>query len=738
MKLKAQKILKETFGYGEFRPFQEDIILSILNKRDTLAIMPTGAGKSICYQIPALIFDGLTIVVSPLISLMKDQVDQMKDYNIPAIMLNSSLDAAEYSNNIRSILQNSVRLLYIAPETLTKVDITNMLSKVKVECIAIDESHCISEWGHDFRPEYRALGNLRKKFRSAVWLALTATATQRVREDIIKNLGLNDPNRFIAPFNRENLFLEVKRKNNSFKQVLEFLKRFKDQSGIIYCLTRNSVDSLYERLLEYGYSVKPYHAGLTDEERKKNQELFLKDDVQIITATIAFGMGIHKSNIRFVVHYDLPKSIESYYQEIGRAGRDGLPAHCLLLYSFSDVYKIKYFIDQKTDETEKRAAQIHLNSMIGYAESGSCRRTPLLTYFGEDYRADNCTACDNCTSPESVKADITIQAQMFLSCIKRVNENFGINHIIDILRGSESQKIMNFNHHKLSTYGIGKEYSKRYWQEMARIFIQLGLIFQDMDNFGALKVHPAGYDAMTGKQKVYGSEPDEADDHQDTQKEALKETIEYNEELFNILRKKRKELANIANIPPYIIFSDKTLIEMASYYPQHKTSLMDIHGIGSTKYEKYGEIFLNIIVEFCQSSNILEIIKSKPAVRNREKIYKYRIIGDEFNSGTPIKGIMSKFNIKLSTVLNHFYDYIMNGFKLKSEGLSEFLPLEKDVESRVLDLFDSLGAEQLKPVFEALGGNVDYEILSAYRIYFLCDQIKKTAEKHFILNNTTV
>ncbi len=722
MKTKAGKILKEVFGYDEFRPFQEDIILSVLNKRDTLAVMPTGAGKSICYQVPALIFEGLTIVVSPLISLMKDQVDQLNEYNIPAVMLNSSLDPGVYKSNIDLIRSKNVKLLYIAPETLSKQGILSLLSEANIECVAIDESHCISEWGHDFRPEYRALGKLREKFRSSVWLALTATATGRVINDIIKNLGFKDPNNFIAPFNRENLFLEAKHKNNTFSQVIKFLKHFPDQSGILYCLTRSSVDDLYARLLEYGYSVKPYHAGLSDEDRKQNQELFLKDEIQIIVATIAFGMGVHKSNIRFVVHCDLPKSIESYYQEIGRAGRDGLPARCLLLYSFSDAYKIKYFIDQKKDETEKRAARNHLNAMIAYAESGLCRRIPLLTYFGEDYRQENCASCDNCTAPAQQKSDITIPAQMFLSCVKRVNETFGISHIIDILRGSKSAKVLKFNHHKLSTHGIGKEYSKAYWQNMCRQFIQLGLISQDEDKFGVLKITSAGYDVMTGKEKAYGIIPDEVE------REYTEKLAEYDRELFDILSSKRREIAHTAGVPPYVVFSDKTLAEMASYYPRHKSSLMDIHGIGSGKYEKYGEIFLELIDEYCRVHNIEERIKPKTNIQNPGKVYKYQVIGNEYNNGLSVPAIMNKYNIKPQTVFNHLYDYISNGYRLKPGGLSEFLNLEQDAEQRILVLFESLGTERLGPVFEALDSAVDYETISVYRVYYLSEGYTKNAE----------
>jgi len=712
---KARSLLKETFGYDEFRPLQEEIILSVLNKRDTVVLMPTGGGKSLCYQIPALLFDGLTVVVSPLISLMKDQVDQLRELGIPAVMLNSSLDPEVYYDNIRLIRENSVKLLYVAPETLLKPDIIRLLSSTTLECIAVDEAHCISEWGHDFRPEYRRLAGMKERFPSAACMALTATATERVRSDIIANLGFTEPNNFIASFNRENLFFQVLPKQNSFRQLLDFLKKFPDQSGIVYCFSRNGVDALAARLAEYGYSVKPYHAGLPDEARRNNQELFIRDEIQIIVATIAFGMGIHKSNIRFVVHYDLPKSIESYYQETGRAGRDGLPALCLLLYSYSDIHKIRYFINQKENETELRMAQLHLDALVDYAETAGCRRIPLIRYFGEDYREERCGMCDNCEKPSDSLIDVTVLAQKFLSCAKRVNERFGINHCIDILRGSESEKILKFNHQELSTYGIGKELSKKQWQHLSRQFIRNGLIMQDAGDFGTIKVTPRGHDVLRGAITVAGSLYDEKSEN------GGKITAEYDRELFELLRRKRKELADAANVPAYIIFSDRSLAEMATYYPQHKSSMLDIHGVGVNKYDNYGEQFLGLIRYYCEGRNIEEKIKKGCAKKNGS-LYKYKTIGDRYNGGRSIRDIMNDNSIKLSTVLNHLYDYLMNGFTIKPDGLSEYIRRGKDEEKALFEAFDRLGAERLKPVFEAFDGRIDYDTLSAYRLLYLCNR----------------
>ncbi len=599
----ANKILKETFGYDEFKSLQEEIIKSVLDKKDTLVLMPTGGGKSVCYQIPAMLFKGLTIVVSPLISLMKDQIDQLRILNIPAVMLNSSLDLEEYHENKNLVRNSRIKLLYVAPETLVKPDISGMLFSLQVDCIAIDEAHCISEWGHDFRPEYRQIVKFRKKIPSAVCVALTATATERVRNDILKNLEMKDSNSYIASFNRENLFFQVIPKQNSMQQTLEFLNKFPSQSGIIYCFSRNQVDTLSEKLLEHGYSVRPYHAGLSDEQRKRNQELFIRDEVQIVVATIAFGMGIHKTNVRFVIHHDLPKSIESYYQETGRAGRDGLPANCLLLYSYSDIRKIKYFIDQKENDNEKKIANHHLASLIDYAESTSCRRIPLIKYFGEDYSVKNCGACDNCTGSAVPMEDVSVKAQMFLSCVRRTDERFGMNHVIDILRGSESKKIIDFGHHKLPTWGIAKDYSKKYWLHLARQFIREGALIQDADNFGILKITQRGFSIMKGTEKIQAPV---MDDIKKTDKSQKRIEQDHDTELFNILRKKRKELADEENIPPYIIFSDRTLIEMTVYFPQQKSSMMNIYGVGLNKYERYGSIFIRIIREYCTINDLKE------------------------------------------------------------------------------------------------------------------------------------
>jgi ATP-dependent DNA helicase RecQ len=602
----AKTILKSVFGYEEFRSLQQEIIENVLKRKDSLVIMPTGGGKSLCYQIPALIFKGLTIVVSPLISLMEDQVSQLTALGIDAVVLNSTLSSKEYQENITRIMGNEIRLLYLAPETLLMKKTLALLSSLQIDCFTIDEAHCISEWGHDFRPEYRKLIEIRKHFPKAVCVALTATATPRVQQDIKKSLHFKKSDNFIAGFNRKNLLLQIVPKTQPTEQTLEFIKKFPNQSGIIYCLARRQVDELTEVLAKEGFSVKPYHAGLSDLERQENQKRFIRDDVQIMVATIAFGMGINKPNIRFVLHYDLPQNIESYYQQIGRAGRDGLHAICLFLFGYGDIQKIKFFISQK-EENEQRKAALHLNAIIGLAETDECRRIPLLQYFGEDYKTPKCEMCDNCLSEKKARVNVTIPAQQFLSCMKRTGEVFGAGHIIDVLRGSKAQNVLKRNHHELSTYGIGKEYSKKQWFHLSRQFIQKELIFQDME-FGSLRLTPKAWEVLRENQDVFAR----VEEEQKKQPQHEAADYIYDHDLFELLRQKRKKLADASNLPPYIVFPDKTLIEMATYFPQSREIMMELHGVGSVKFERYGQTFLDLICKHCQKHQIDE--KSKHTI----------------------------------------------------------------------------------------------------------------------------
>jgi len=713
----TKHILKQVFGYDEFRPLQSEIIANVLNRHDTLVIMPTGGGKSLCYQIPGLLFPGLTIVVSPLISLMKDQVEQLIQAGAPAAFLNSSLSLEEYRRTVQAVKDRTVKLLYMAPEALLRPNMLTLLSSLNIDCLTIDEAHCISEWGHDFRPEYRQIAEVRGRFPDAVCVALTATATPRVREDIKTSLGFRDSNEFVGSFNRENLFIRVARKIDPLSQTIEFIEEFPGQSGIIYCFSRRQVDDLSEILALRGYSVRPYHAGMSDADRNENQERFIKDDVQLMVATIAFGMGIDKPNVRFVVHYDLPKNMEGYYQEIGRAGRDGLPAHCLLLFSYADIQKIKHFINQKNSH-EQRIANIHLNAFLGFIETEMCRRIPLLDYFGESYTQKNCGACDNCLTDEKDLTDITIPAQKFLSCVKRTGERFGAGHIIDVLRGSKAKKVLRLGHDKLSTYGVGQEYSRKEWFHLSRQFIQKKLLLQDME-FGGLSLTDKAWKVMRGEEKVLGRLDEQRAEP------AIQEDRDYDKALFDLLEKERKRLADASNVPPHVIFPDRTLMEMATFFPQSKTSLMTIHGVGAVKLDTYGPLFMDIIGEYCKAHGIKETGRNTPQPHVRRPVSTakklYHMIGGLFNAGASVTQIMERFNIKQGTVIDHLYTYAQEGHEL-AESADAFLSmstLAPEEKKAVLKRFEDLGCYRLRPVFDAFDGAVDYEELKILRLHYV-------------------
>ncbi len=716
--LTPQSILKDTFGYDTFRPLQREVIENIMAHRDTLAVMPTGGGKSLCYQIPALLFDGLTVVVSPLIALMKDQVEQLRAAGVPALFLNSSLQPDEYQQNMAWVRDGSVRLLYVAPETLLTPRLFDLLSSVKVDLLTIDEAHCISEWGHDFRPEYRQLAEVRKRFPQAVCLALTATATARVRADIKSSLGFSQHNEFVASFNRENLYIEVRPKQDAAIQTLRFLERFKDQSGIIYCFSRKQVDELAYYLERHGHKARPYHAGLEDDERRRNQEAFIRDDIQIIVATIAFGMGINKPDVRFVLHYDLPKSIEGYYQEIGRAGRDGLPAHCLLLYSYSDVAKLKYFINQK-EGTERLVAQQHLDAIVRFAEDESnCRRKPLLNYFGEAYTVPNCRNCDNCNAEAPQLTDITVPAQKFLSCVKRTGERFGALYITEVLLGSKGERILQQGHDRLTTYGIGGELDKKQWMHLSRQLVQMGYLIQE-SGFRTLSLSPKASAALKNRSIIMGQLQEV---QERASKKANKQELEYNHALFALLRLKRKELADAAGVPPYVIFADRTLVEMAAYAPQSPERLLDISGVGQVKAHQYGEPFLEILRDYCRKHALPEKIKEakEPRRSKDDSGRRYVMVAEAYNAGESVAALMERYHVTAATILDHLARYIEAGNTIRrAEELLALSTVSPDQQSAAFAAFDELGTALLKPVFDKLNGTMNYDELKILRLCFL-------------------
>ena len=599
--------LKKHFGYDRFRPLQREVIEDGLAGRDVFVLMPTGAGKSLCFQLPALMRDGLTIVVSPLIALMKDQVDALQTSGIPATYLNSTLNREEAKARWRGLHRGEYRMLYVAPERLMLDTFLERALNWDIAQFAIDEAHCISEWGHDFRPEYRELKKLRKHLPDVPIMALTATATERVRADIIKELKLRDPRVYVASFNRPNLTYRVVPKTTAYEQLLTFIRSRPNDSGIVYCASRKSTESLAQSLNEDGVSAKPYHAGLTNPERTKHQDAFLRDDVRVVTATIAFGMGINKPNVRFVVHYDLPKNIESYYQETGRAGRDGLPGECVLLFSPGDVAKQLHFIDEKA-ESEARIARAQLQQMVHYAESRECRRTVLLKYFGESYPAEaetvggqrpplqsSCESCDNCLQPRET-FDGTVQAQKFLSCVYRIHARhgfgFGLGHIVDVLRGADTEAIRQRGHDQLSTYGIGGELKRAEWQAIGRELLRLGLVECAPGKFTTLSLTPGGLEALRKRISIVLTKQSEI-----VEKSARtrRGAIDCDEALFARLRALRRQLADERGVPAYIIFSDVSLREMAREYPTNSTEFRRVPGVGEQKLKDFGETFLTEI-----------------------------------------------------------------------------------------------------------------------------------------------
>lgn len=720
----AKNKLNNVFGFKDFRPLQEEVISHVLDKKDTLVIMPTGGGKSLCYQIPALLLDGLTVVVSPLISLMKDQVEQLRQYDIPAIYLNSSLTPQEYEQNIQKLKNKEVKLLYLAPETLLMDKTRNLLQDQNVELFTIDEAHCISEWGHDFRPDYRQLTEVRKDFDNATCLALTATATPRVREDIKDVLNFRDSDTFLASFDRKNLFLKVAQKDDPLEQTLDFLYTRKKQSGIIYCFSRKQVEELYVELKKEGHSVKPYHAGLSKKIRNRNQEAFIRDDIQIIVATIAFGMGIDKPNVRFVMHYDLPKNVESYYQQIGRAGRDGLRADCLVLYDRSDKQKIQYFINQK-EGREKEVAEKHLKEMLKFMETDQCRRKPLLGYFGETYEKDNCGMCDNCLSVDAEVEDLTVQSQKLLSCIARTDEEFDAYYIADILRGSTKQRILDNGHNELSTYNIGNEWAKEQWILLARMLVKQEYLKRE-EQHGALKLTDQAKAVLNGKENVFGvlDRSDTVIDDDAIDRTTSEVEDNYDKDLFEQLQNKRKKLADQQSVPPYAIFPDTTLMEMAYYFPQSKESLTPIYGVGSVKLKKYATDFLGIINRYCRDHDIKE--REKSIQEKKEKLEesgeKYEQIGKAYNEGKSIDHLAEQFGVKNVTIIKHLKTYLKEGNTLRPEGIVEISSLSTRQRDKVLEVMENVPTHMLRKVYTELDKSVSYSELRIMQLYYMAQQ----------------
>ena len=623
-KLKVQ--LKELFGYDSFRGNQEIVIRNILSKKNTFVIMPTGAGKSLCYQLPAMVQDGLAVVISPLIALMKNQVDSLNAYGIQARFLNSTLSKGEITKLKKECLAAEVKLLYVAPESLNKEENIAFLQKASVSFVAIDEAHCISEWGHDFRPEYRKIKTMIAQLGTMPVIALTATATPKVQLDIQKNLQMEEADVFISSFNRKNLYYEVRPKKETKKQLIRFMKEHKGKSGIIYCLSRKKVEEIAQLLNVNGFKAAPYHAGLDPDVRVKNQDDFLNENVDIIVATIAFGMGIDKPDVRFVVHYDVPKSLEGYYQETGRGGRDGLEGLCLMFYSSNDLSKLEKFNKDKSVQ-ERENARILLQEMEFYSESPVCRRRQLLHYFGEEYKEGNCGMCDNCLHPRE-RFDGTEFVRIFLEATKQTAERFGLNHIVNVIRAVDDEYVKSYAHFDLPIYGKGDTEDNDFWKSVGRQALIYQYLEKDIDNIGVLKLTEKGRKFLVKPHPIELAKDHDfttnLDDEEVSSDRSPQPTKSYDPKLFDLLKALRKQMAKERDLPPYVIFQDPSLEEMATIYPTTTDELASVNGVGMGKVNKFGKEFLELINQYVEDNEIEtanDIVVKGSVNRSKTKIF---------------------------------------------------------------------------------------------------------------------
>ena len=714
--------LKEIFGYSQFRGNQERVIRNLLNGKNTFVIMPTGAGKSLCYQLPAMVRDGLAIVISPLIALMKNQVDQMNAYGVNARFLNSTLSKGEITRLKKECMNGNVKLLYVAPESLNKEETIDFLKKVNVSFVAIDEAHCISEWGHDFRPEYRRIKTMIQNLGDMPVIALTATATPKVQIDIQKNLQMEDADVFMSSFNRKNLYYEVRPKKETKKQLIKFLKEHKGKSGIIYCLSRKKVEEIAELLNVNGFKAAPYHAGLDPDVRIKNQDDFLNEETDIIVATIAFGMGIDKPDVRFVVHYDVPKSLEGYYQETGRSGRDGLEGICLMFYSHNDLNKLEKFNKDKPVQ-ERENARILLQEMEYYAESPVCRRRQLLHYFGEEYTQDNCGMCDNCVHPRE-RFDGTDYVKIALRAVKQTNERFGLNHLVNVIRGIEDEYVKSYGHFDLEVYGKGGDEDSDFWKSIIRQALIYQYLEKDIDNIGALRISTRG-EAFLKKPfaielaRDHDFTTDLEDEEVSTEKNPIHSKA-YDEKLYEVLKNLRKKIAKEKNLPPYVIFQDPSLEEMATTYPTSKEEMAQVNGVGMGKVNKFGQPFLDLIQKYVDENDIetaSEVVVKSSVNKSKTKIS----IIQQIDRKIDLEEIAESTRLSFEELLTEIENICFSGTKL---NLTYYIDqvIDPHKQDELHDYFMESETDSLEAALTN-DGNADYseEEIRLMRIKFLSE-----------------